>query len=82
MASATFGRDSTEFRFFAEYWKFRQQYYEVDKNSPEAFWDACLAEADRISAAYPGRFVTDLLQAHVNDVLHRSGTQLTAGQRR
>lgn len=82
MAGVRFGKDSAEFRFFREYWNFRQKYYVEDSENPQRFWDGCLAEADRIAAEFPGRYVSDLLQAHVNDVLRRSGKAGLTGKGR
>ena len=73
MSSYQIPKGSAEWQAFRDYYAFRQEFYSVDRENPEQFWDACLKRAYEIHSKYRSRYVTDLLNAHINDLLRRAG---------
>ena len=71
MGARQFEKGSREWCAFRDYYKFRQDFYFVDKEDPDTFWEACLRRANEIYMTYRSRYVLDLLTAHVNDLIRR-----------
>jgi len=61
MASKKFEKDSEEFQFFKEFYKFVQDYY-IPENTEE-YWDGFVDESKRISEKYRGNFYVTMLLA-------------------
>ena len=71
MGAKQIEKGSAEWEAFRDYYRFRQDFYEVDEDHPELFWEKCLQRAYEIHARYRSFYVTDLLMAHINDRLRR-----------
>jgi len=66
MASKKFEKDSEEFQFFKEFYKFVQDYY-IPENTEE-YWNGFIEEQRRIAEKYRGKFYVTMLLAF-NDYL-------------
>ena len=70
MAGKQFDRDSEEFKFFAEYYKFVQKYYIPENTDP--YWDDMLAEANLMYQKYHIDYCREIIMATIG-FLERKG---------
>jgi len=67
MASKRFDKNSDEFKFFGEFWKWTQEHY-IPEESDE-YWEELLASAGEISNKYKGNKLFPKLIIAVLDYL-------------
>jgi len=66
MASVQASEIPQEQSFMGEYWNFRKQFYYGEES--DEYWEALVAETDRLSKKYKSVYVDNILIICVNDI--------------
>ena len=65
-----FNKDSWQWKFFQEYWKFVQKYYIPE--ATDEWWEDVIAKADELYKKYPDDFAKKMVRTFLEDIDSRS----------
>jgi len=59
MAAVKFGKGSTEWQMFTEFWQLCQKYWQIEDS--EEYWNSMVQEVDEFSEKYKGNKLAKLI---------------------